>query len=162
MASNYRTGGNPRGNIRKLGIPCVEINKVAEAVRISSTRMKAHEIAMGDKYARRGPAAPIHFRFGAPALDLRLPFLHHDGRRAGRVEGIRALKTQPFQVKALQDYPSPLDSNRSRSKIPSRRCPASDPSAPSPRSARNLHVEDLLFHLRQSIKTGASDELYRT
>jgi carbamoyl-phosphate synthase large subunit len=44
------------------------------------------------------------FSIQRTALDMRLPFCTTMAGAQAAVEGIRALKTQRFEVKALQDY----------------------------------------------------------
>ena len=65
--------------------------------------MKAHEIAMVINTPDAAGTADS-FSIRRTALDLRLPFCTTMVGAQAAVEGIRALKTQPFQVKALQDY----------------------------------------------------------
>ena len=96
------TGGTAR-HIRKLGIPCSEINKVAQGSPHIVDAMKAHEIAMVINTPDAAGTADS-FSIRRTALDLRLPFCTTMVGAKAAVEGIRALKTQPFQVKALQDY----------------------------------------------------------
>jgi carbamoyl-phosphate synthase large subunit len=96
------TGGTAR-HIRKLGIPCAEINKVVEGSPHIVDAMKAHEIAMVINTPDAAGTADS-FSIRRTALDLRLPYCTTMAGAQAAVEGIRALKTQPFQVKALQDY----------------------------------------------------------
>ncbi len=60
------TGGTAR-YIERLGLACEPINKVAQGS--PHTRSDARRrYRLGDQYAGRSKALPIHFRFGGPRL----------------------------------------------------------------------------------------------
>ncbi len=96
------TRGTAR-HIKSLGIRCAEINKVAQGSPHVVDSMKAHEIAMVINTPDADGTADS-FSIRRTALDMRLPYCTTMAGAQAAVEGIRALKTQPFQVKPLQDY----------------------------------------------------------
>jgi carbamoyl-phosphate synthase large subunit len=96
------THGTAR-HIKGLGLPCLEVNKVKEGSPHIVDCMKAGEISMViNTPDLEGTADSFSIR--RTALDMRLPFCTTMVGAQAAVEGIRALKTQPFEVKALQDY----------------------------------------------------------
>ena len=96
------TRGTAR-HIRNLGIPCAEINKVSQGSPNIVECIKAGEVALVINTPDvEGTADSFSIR--RTALDMRLPYCTTMAGAQAAVEGIRALKTQPFTVKALQDY----------------------------------------------------------
>ena len=96
------TRGTAR-HIKGLGIPCAEINKVNQGSPHVVDCMKASEIALVINTPDAAGTADS-FSIRRTALDMRLPYCTTMAGAQAAVEGIRALKTQPFEVKALQDY----------------------------------------------------------
>ena len=96
------TRGTAR-HIESLGIPCAEIHKVKEGSPNIVECIKAGEVALVINTPDiEGTADSFSIR--RTALDMRLPFCTTMAGAQAAVEGIRALKTQTFEVKALQDY----------------------------------------------------------
>ena len=96
------TRGTAR-HIKGLKIPCAEINKVKEGTPNIVDCMRAGEVAMViNTPDAEGTADSFSIR--RTALDMRLPFCTTMAGGQAAVEGILALKTQTFTVKALQDY----------------------------------------------------------
>jgi carbamoyl-phosphate synthase large subunit len=96
------TRGTAR-HIESLGIACATIHKVKEGSPHIVDAMKAHEIALViNTPDAEGTADSFSIR--RTALDMRLPYCTTMNGANAAVEGIRALKTQPFTVQALQDY----------------------------------------------------------
>jgi len=96
------TRGTAR-HIKGLDLPCIEINKVNQGSPHVVECMKAGEIAMViNTPDAEGTADSFSIR--RTALDMRLPYCTTMAGAQAAVEGIRALKTQRFEVKALQDY----------------------------------------------------------
>ncbi len=96
------TSGTAR-YIRGLGISCAAINKVVEGSPHIVDRMKENEITMViNTPDAKGTADSFSIR--RTALELRLPYFTTMAGAQAAVEGIHALKTEPFRVRALQDY----------------------------------------------------------
>jgi carbamoyl-phosphate synthase large subunit len=96
------TRGTAR-HIKGLGIPCADINKVKQGSPHVVDCMKAGEIALVINTPDAAGTADS-FSIRRTALDMRLPYCTTMAGAQAAVEGILALKTQPFEVKALQDY----------------------------------------------------------
>ncbi|HSR57211.1 MAG TPA: ATP-grasp domain-containing protein, partial [Candidatus Binataceae bacterium] len=90
-------------HIKGLGLPCAEVNKVAEGSPHIVDWMKENQITMVINTPDASGTADS-FSIRRTALELRLPYFTTMAGAHAAVEGIRALKTQPFRVKALQDY----------------------------------------------------------
>ena len=96
------TDGTSR-HIRNLGLQCESVNKVLQGSPHIVDAMKQGRIAMVIN-TPDASGTKDSFSIRRTALELRLPFFTTMvGAKAG-VEGIRALKTQPLEVRALQDY----------------------------------------------------------
>jgi len=89
--------------IRKLGLECEQVNKVLEGSPHIVDAMKQGRIAMvintPDASGTRDS-----FSIRRTALELRLPYFTTMAGASAAVQGIQALKTRPFEVRALQDY----------------------------------------------------------
>jgi carbamoyl-phosphate synthase large subunit len=96
------TRGTAR-QIKRLGLTCEEINKVTEGSPHIVDLMKEKQITMVINTPDAVGTADS-FSIRRTALELRLPFFTTMAGAQAAVEGIRALKTQQFKVKALQDY----------------------------------------------------------
>ncbi len=96
-----------RGTARQIaqaGIPCTVINKVTEGSPNIVDRMLARDgIAMVINTPNAQGTADS-FSIRRSALELRIPVFTTMAGAQAAVEGIRALKEQPFEVRALQDY----------------------------------------------------------
>jgi carbamoyl-phosphate synthase large subunit len=90
-------------HIKGLGLPCAEVNKVAEGSPHIVDRMKENQITMVINTPDASGTADS-FSIRRTALELRLPYFTTMAGAHAAVEGIRALKTQQIRVKALQDY----------------------------------------------------------
>ena len=90
-------------HIKGLGIPCEEIFKVAQGSPNIVDYIKEGRVTLViNTPDAEGTADSFSIR--RTALDMRLPYCTTMVGAEAAVEGIRALKTQPFEVKALQDY----------------------------------------------------------
>ncbi len=96
------TRGTAR-HVRGLGILCAEINKVADGSPHVVDRMAEGTIAMVIS-TPEAHAAADSFSIRRTALELRLPYFTTMAGAEAAVEAIRALKTERFDVRALQDY----------------------------------------------------------
>jgi carbamoyl-phosphate synthase large subunit len=98
------TAGTSR-YIRKLGLECERVNKVLEGSPHIVDAMKQGRVAMvintPDASGTRDS-----FSIRRTALELRLPYFTTMAGANAAVQGIEALKTHPFEVRALQDYHS--------------------------------------------------------
>jgi len=95
-----------RGTARAIaaqGFKCEVINKVLEGSPHVVDAMRAGKIAM---VINTPDAGGTHdsFSIRRSALELRLPYFTTIAGAQAAVEGIRALKSEPFVVRALQDY----------------------------------------------------------
>jgi carbamoyl-phosphate synthase large subunit len=89
--------------IAKLGLRCAAINKVLEGSPHIVDAMQAGRIAaMINTPDESGTADSFSIR--RTALELRLPYFTTMAGATAAVEGIRALKNERFEVRALQDY----------------------------------------------------------
>jgi carbamoyl-phosphate synthase large subunit len=90
-------------HIRKLGLKCEAVNKVLEGSPHIVDAMKQGRVAMvvntPDASGTRDS-----FSIRRTALELRLPYCTTMAGAKAAVEGIHALKHEPFEVRALQDY----------------------------------------------------------
>ncbi|MGH7815512.1 MAG: carbamoyl-phosphate synthase large subunit [Candidatus Binataceae bacterium] len=89
--------------IRKLGIKCERINKVREGGPHAVAAMKAGKIAMVINTPDASGTADS-FSLRRTALEMRLPYFTTMAGAAAAVAGIHALKSEPFEVRPLQDY----------------------------------------------------------
>jgi len=96
------TDGTAR-RISELGISCEVINKVAEGSPHVVDLMRSGAIAMVVNTPDAVGTADS-FSIRRTALDLRLPYFTTIAGALAAVEAIRALKTAPMDVRALQDY----------------------------------------------------------
>ncbi len=96
------TGGTAR-YIRNLGIPCESVNKVGEGSPHIVDVMREGTIAMVINTPDESGTADS-FSIRRTALELRLPYFTTMAGAQAAVEGIRALKSEPFEVSSLQDY----------------------------------------------------------
>ena len=96
------TGGTAR-YINQLGIPCETVNKVLQGSPHVVDAMKAGRIAMVINTPDSSGTADS-FSIRRTALELRIPFSTTMSGAIAAVQGIRALKTQPLEVRPLQDY----------------------------------------------------------
>ncbi|MDO8431049.1 MAG: carbamoyl-phosphate synthase large subunit [Candidatus Binatus sp.] len=96
------TDGTSR-HIRDLGLQCESVNKVLQGGPHIVDAMKEGRIAMVIN-TPDASGARDSFSIRRTALELRLPYFTTMAGAKAAVEGIRALKTQPFEVRALQDY----------------------------------------------------------
>jgi len=89
--------------IQRLGLKCERVNKVLEGSPHIVDAMKQGRIAMvintPDASGTRDS-----FSIRRTALELRLPYFTTMAGASAAVQGIEALKTHPFEVRALQDY----------------------------------------------------------
>ncbi|HUA33119.1 MAG TPA: carbamoyl-phosphate synthase large subunit [Candidatus Binataceae bacterium] len=103
MGFNLIATGGTAKYINKLGIECQTVNKVLQGSPHIVDAMKEGRIAMVINTPDSSGTADS-FSIRRTALELRLPFFTTmSGANAG-VQGIRALKTQPLEVRSLQDY----------------------------------------------------------
>jgi carbamoyl-phosphate synthase large subunit len=96
------TDGTSR-QIRTLGLRCERVNKVLEGSPHVVDAMKGGLIAMVIN-TPDASGTKDSFSIRRTALDLRLPYFTTMAGAKAAVEGIEALKNQPFEVRALQDY----------------------------------------------------------
>ena len=96
------TAGTSR-HIRKLGLECEQVNKVLEGSPHIVDAMKQGRIAMVIN-TPDASGAKDSFSIRRTALELRLPYFTTMAGASAAVQGIEALKTRPFEVRALQDY----------------------------------------------------------
>ncbi len=96
------TDGTSR-HIRNLGLQCESVNKVLQGSPHIVDAMKQGRIAMVIN-TPDASGTKDSFSIRRTALELRLPYFTTMSGAKAAVEGIRALKTQPFEVRALQDY----------------------------------------------------------
>jgi carbamoyl-phosphate synthase large subunit len=89
--------------IRNLGIQCDAVNKVAEGSPHVVDAMREGSIAMVINTPDKSGTADS-FSIRRTALELRLPYFTTMAGAQAAVEGICALKSEPFEVTALQDY----------------------------------------------------------
>ena len=96
------TGGTAR-YIEQLGIACQTVNKVLQGSPHIVDVMKQGRIAMVMNTPDSSGTADS-FSIRRTALEMRIPFFTTmSGANAG-VQAIRALKSQPLEVRSLQDY----------------------------------------------------------
>jgi carbamoyl-phosphate synthase large subunit len=98
------TGGTAR-HIKRLGIACAVVNKVAQGSPHVVDLMRGGAIAMVINTPDASGTADS-FSIRRTALEMRLPFCTTMAGAQAAVEGIAALKREPFEVRALQDYHS--------------------------------------------------------
>ena len=96
------TAGTSR-YIRKLGLPCETVNKVLEGSPHIVDTMKQGRIAMVVNTPDANGARDS-YSIRRTALELRLPYFTTMAGAKAAVQGIEALKSQPFEVRPLQDY----------------------------------------------------------
>ena len=96
------TRGTAR-RIREFGIECADINKVAEGSPHIVDRMKESGITVVIN-TPDAHAAADSFSIRRTALELKIPYFTTIAGALAGVEGIRALKRERFEVRALQDY----------------------------------------------------------
>jgi carbamoyl-phosphate synthase large subunit len=89
--------------IGKLGLRCAAINKVLEGSPHIVDAMQAGRIAAVINTPDESGTADS-FSIRRTALELRLPYFTTMAGANAAVEGIRALKNERFEVRALQDY----------------------------------------------------------
>ena len=92
-------------HVRSLGLTCESINKVLEGSPHIVDAMREGRIAAVINTPDVGGTADS-FSIRRTALELRLPYFTTMAGAKAAVEGIRALKTETFEVRALQDYHS--------------------------------------------------------
>jgi len=96
------TGGTARF-IHTLGYRCETVNKVLEGSPHIVDAMRAGKIAMVINTPDATGTADS-FSIRRTALEMRLPYFTTMAGAQAAVEGIAALKSEPFEVRALQDY----------------------------------------------------------
>jgi carbamoyl-phosphate synthase large subunit len=96
------TAGTAR-HIRSLGIACEIVNKVTEGSPHIVDLMREGKIAMVVNTPDASGTADS-FSIRRTALEMKLPFFTTMAGARAAVEGIRALKNERFEVRALQDY----------------------------------------------------------
>jgi carbamoyl-phosphate synthase large subunit len=89
--------------IARLGLECAAINKVLEGSPHIVDAMQAGRIAAVINTPDASGTADS-FSIRRTALELRLPYFTTMAGASAAVEGIRALKRERFEVRALQDY----------------------------------------------------------
>jgi carbamoyl-phosphate synthase large subunit len=89
--------------ISRLGLKCESVNKVLEGSPHVVDAMQAGRIAAVINTPDANGTADS-FSIRRTALELRLPYFTTMAGANAAVEGIRALKNEPFEVRALQDY----------------------------------------------------------
>jgi carbamoyl-phosphate synthase large subunit len=89
--------------IRNLGIECETVNKVTDGSPHIVDSMREGRIAMVINTPDASGAADS-FSIRRTALELKLPFFTTMAGARAAVEGIRALRSERFEVRALQDY----------------------------------------------------------
>ncbi|MGA7873837.1 MAG: carbamoyl-phosphate synthase large subunit [Candidatus Binatus sp.] len=90
-------------HIRNLGLRCERVNKVLEGSPHIVDAMKDGRVAMVVN-TPDASGTKDSFSIRRTALELRLPYFTTMAGAKAAVEGIYALKHQPFEVRALQDY----------------------------------------------------------
>jgi carbamoyl-phosphate synthase large subunit len=96
------TGGTA-AYIGRLGVRCEAINKVLQGSPHIVDAMREGRIAAVINTPDASGTADS-FSIRRTALELRLPYFTTMAGAFAAVEGIRAMKSQPFEVRALQDY----------------------------------------------------------
>jgi carbamoyl-phosphate synthase large subunit len=96
------TRGTARA-IEALGYQCETINKVLDGSPHVVDSMRAGKIAMVINTPDKTGTADS-FSIRRTALEMRLPYFTTMAGAEAAVQGIAALKSQPFEVRALQDY----------------------------------------------------------
>jgi carbamoyl-phosphate synthase large subunit len=89
--------------IRQLGLECERVNKVLEGSPNIVDAMKQGRVAMVIN-TPDASGTKDSFSIRRTALELRLPYFTTMAGANAAVQGIEALKTHPFEVRALQDY----------------------------------------------------------
>ncbi|MGC1343381.1 MAG: carbamoyl-phosphate synthase large subunit [Candidatus Binataceae bacterium] len=89
--------------IQTLGYQCETINKVLDGSPHVVDSMRAGKIAMVINTPDKTGTADS-FSIRRTALEMRLPYFTTMAGAEAAVQGIAALKSQPFEVRALQDY----------------------------------------------------------
>jgi carbamoyl-phosphate synthase large subunit len=89
--------------ISRLGLKCESINKVLEGSPHVVDAMQAGKIAAVINTPDANGTTDS-FSIRRTALELRLPYFTTMAGANAAVDGIRALRTEPFEVRALQDY----------------------------------------------------------
>jgi carbamoyl-phosphate synthase large subunit len=89
--------------ISALGIPCERVNKVFEGSPHIVDLMQQAQIAFVINTPEAGGVADS-FSIRRSALELRLPYVTTIAGAGAAVEAMRALRHEPFEVRALQDY----------------------------------------------------------
>jgi carbamoyl-phosphate synthase large subunit len=90
-------------HIRNLGLKCERVNKVLEGGPHIVDAMKDGRVAMVVN-TPDASGTKDSFSIRRTALELRLPYFTTMAGAKAAVEGIFALKHEPFEVRALQDY----------------------------------------------------------
>jgi len=90
-------------HIRNLGLKCERVNKVLEGSPHIVDAMKDGRVAMVVN-TPDASGTKDSFSIRRTALELRLPYFTTMAGAKAAVEGIFALKHEPFEVRALQDY----------------------------------------------------------
>jgi carbamoyl-phosphate synthase large subunit len=90
-------------HVQNLGLNCERVNKVLEGSPHIVDEMKAGRIAMVIN-TPDASGTKDSFSIRRTALELRLPYCTTMAGAKAAVDGIFALKHQPFEVRALQDY----------------------------------------------------------
>ncbi len=90
-------------HIRDLGLKCETVNKVLDGSPHIVDAMKEGRVAMVVN-TPDASGAKDSFSIRRTALELRLPYFTTMAGAKAAVEGIYALKHEPFEVRALQDY----------------------------------------------------------
>jgi carbamoyl-phosphate synthase large subunit len=89
--------------IEKLGVRCATVNKVLEgSPHVVDTMREGKIVMVINTPDATGTADSFSIR--RTALEMRLPYFTTMAGAQASVEGIRALKREPFEVRALQDY----------------------------------------------------------
>jgi carbamoyl-phosphate synthase large subunit len=96
------TGGTA-DYIAKLGIACARINKVLQGSPHIVDVMREGRIAMVINTPDSNGTADS-FSIRRTALEMRIPFFTTMSGASAGVQGIRALKSHPLEVRPLQDY----------------------------------------------------------
>ncbi|MHB8381045.1 MAG: carbamoyl-phosphate synthase large subunit [Candidatus Binataceae bacterium] len=89
--------------IEALGFQCETINKVLDGSPHVVDLMRAGKIAMVIN-TPDGAGAADSFSIRRTALEMRLPYFTTMAGAEAAVQGISALRSQPLEVRALQDY----------------------------------------------------------
>jgi carbamoyl-phosphate synthase large subunit len=90
-------------HIRNLGLECEAVNKVLDGSPHIVDAVKEGRVAMVVNTPDAG-GTKDSFSIRRTALELRLPYFTTMAGAKAAVEGIYALKHEPFEVRALQDY----------------------------------------------------------